>query len=408
MLVNFDDYRAEPLPDFAGNVRASNPYGMVLLGNALYVVDAGWRSVRKVELATGATSTVTEFGAAVPSSIRLDGNRLLITLFTGSSSVVAVDPETGGQTPVVTGLTTAIDVAGVGIGDDKRYVVAELAPGTISVHQTGRAPVVLASNVDSPIDMVVDSNTGEVFVLRLAGPIVRIEAADLLPPPLPASIIPVIASVDGAFGSRFETSLELVNSEGYPLAGNFLLHTADGSREIPYTVPTHTVKLVANAGQELGFSGPASLDIIPTIGPAPRVLARIFDTSQSGSTRGEMIEQVALRDALQAGDRAVLSTGHRALNQRTNIGVRALGGGATVRFTLHIVPNLVFSRVEITLAANQLVQQSVLGLFRFPGSLNRREPIVVEVLSGAAIAYAAIVDNDTQETSWHRAVRIEE
>ncbi|HYC59760.1 MAG TPA: hypothetical protein VEK79_09360 [Thermoanaerobaculia bacterium] len=407
MLVDFDDHRAQPLPGFAGNVRASNPYGMVLHGDALYVVDAGWSSVRKVDLATGSTSTVTELDG-VPSSIRLDGDRLLVTLFTGSSSVVAIDPETGSQTPALTGLTSAIDVAAVGIGDDKRYVVAEFAPGRITVHEPGQAPVTLASDLASPTSMVVHSGTREVFVARLADSVLRIDAAASLPLPLPAAIIPVIASVTGAFGSRFETSLQLVNSEAYALAGTLVLHTADGSREIPYLVGSHRVDLIPSLGEEFDFSGPASLDIVPAIGPAPRALARIFDTSQGASTRGEMIEQVPLRDALQAGERAVLTSGDRARNQRTNIGVRALGGGATVRLTLRIIPNLVFTTATLTLAPNELVQQSLVGLLRFPGTLGQQHTIDVEVVSGAAIAYVAIVDNETQETSWHRAIRIEE
>jgi hypothetical protein len=385
---------------------ASSPSGMVLLGNALYVLDTGRTAVHKVDLATGAISTVADLTGAVPASIRLDGDRLLVTVSSGSSSVFAIDPDIGTLIPVLTGAINAIDVGAAGGGDVKSYVVAERA-GRIAVHRIGDAPVTLAT-VESPVSLVVDAGTREVFVETLSGAIVRIDAAAALPPPVPASIVPVIASVAGAFGSRFETSLQLGNPEPFALAGRFVLHTAEGSREIPYLIGGQSVDVIPNAGQAFAFSGPASLDVIPMIGPAPRVLARIFDTSHGASTRGEMIEQVPVRDALQAGERAVLVSGNRSLNQRTNIGVRALSGGATVRFTLHIVPNFVSTTATLALAPNELVQQSILGLFRFPGSLSQQHTIRVEVISGAAIAYAAIVDNDTQETSWHRAARVEE
>jgi hypothetical protein len=54
LVADFPDYTAEPRPDFADNVRASNPFGVAASGNLLYVVDASQNVVRVVGAETGA------------------------------------------------------------------------------------------------------------------------------------------------------------------------------------------------------------------------------------------------------------------------------------------------------------------------------------------------------------------
>src|SRR5262249_61580447 len=40
VLVNFPNFTSDSRPNFAGNVRASNPFGITVNGRKLYVVDA--------------------------------------------------------------------------------------------------------------------------------------------------------------------------------------------------------------------------------------------------------------------------------------------------------------------------------------------------------------------------------
>jgi N-acetylneuraminic acid mutarotase len=128
LVVDFTDYVPEPRPDFAENVRHSNPYGIVADETYLYIIDAGLNNVRKVEIASGTEHTLTSFPPTpnpspkgppmienVPSSIHWAGGRLLVTTFGGTpflpggSKVWRIDPQTGAADSLIEGLTTAID-----------------------------------------------------------------------------------------------------------------------------------------------------------------------------------------------------------------------------------------------------------------------------------------------------------
>src|SRR5436190_10160973 len=61
LFADFPDYAAEPRPNFADNVRHSHPYGIVADDEFLYVVDAGFNKVRKLEIASGVEQTLTSF-----------------------------------------------------------------------------------------------------------------------------------------------------------------------------------------------------------------------------------------------------------------------------------------------------------------------------------------------------------
>ncbi len=128
LVVDFVDYLPNPRPDFAGNVRHSHPYGIVADEAHIYVVDAGFNLVHKVETATGKELTLVSFPPTlspltngppvienVPTSIRWAGGQLLVTTFGGApflpgySKVRQIDPKTGGTISLIQGLTTAID-----------------------------------------------------------------------------------------------------------------------------------------------------------------------------------------------------------------------------------------------------------------------------------------------------------
>jgi dienelactone hydrolase len=58
LVADFPDYAPEPRPNFADNVRHSHPYGVVGQGRFLYIVDAGFNIVRKLDLVTGEHETL--------------------------------------------------------------------------------------------------------------------------------------------------------------------------------------------------------------------------------------------------------------------------------------------------------------------------------------------------------------
>jgi hypothetical protein len=212
LVADFQDYIPAPRPNVPDAVRPSNPFGLVALEDQLYVVDAGMNSVRRVDLETGDTSILITFAnlpntrgfgpptvEAVPDSIRLFGEGLLVTLLSGApfppgqAQVRTVDPVTGTSAPFITGLTTAIDVLSVKAGGDASEfltlehsadLVARL-PGRIRFYSSSEAaPVVIADCLQRPTSMAFEKNTGDLFITEIfTGKVVKIQAAEFLSTP---------------------------------------------------------------------------------------------------------------------------------------------------------------------------------------------------------------------------------
>lgn len=203
LLVDFDDYAAEPRPNEANNVRAANPFGLALLNGRLFVVDASMNTLRVVDLATRTAGTLTTFAPlpnprglgppvveAVPDSVRVFGDQLLVTLLTGfpfppgGAQVLSVDPSTGAHAPLLTGLTSAIDVVPLpGGGFLTLEYTADMLAGP-AAPPSGRlqwfasadaTPVVLTSTLDRSTRLEFDERTGTIFVTEIfAGRIVKL------------------------------------------------------------------------------------------------------------------------------------------------------------------------------------------------------------------------------------------
>ena len=69
LFVDFPDYVAEPRPTLADNVRGSNPFDLVALGERLFIADASLNSIRTVDLNTRTVGTLTTF-APLPNTRR--------------------------------------------------------------------------------------------------------------------------------------------------------------------------------------------------------------------------------------------------------------------------------------------------------------------------------------------------
>lgn len=206
LVVNFPDYTPNPLPFFAANVRLSNPFDLVVVGDQLYVTDGAQNSVRQVDLGTGAFSTLVTFPTipnpftnptppppfliggpvveAVPTGIRYSDGQLLVTLFRGFpfpalSTVEQVDPSTGVSTPLISGRKAAIDVLPIDSGGDTDYLVLQLAsavgpfsflggPGLLLHFETPAGPpTTLASCLTNPTSMTLDEKTGTLYITEL-------------------------------------------------------------------------------------------------------------------------------------------------------------------------------------------------------------------------------------------------
>lgn len=203
LFADFPDYAPEPRPNFADNVRHSHPYGIVADDEFLYVVDAGFNKVRKLEIASGAEQTLTSFPPTpnpgngppfmenVPTTIRWNGDQLLVTLLSGApfipglSQVRQVDPVSGANSTVIQGLSAAVDVIPLTSDDASAgFLTLEFdlnfpapGPGRLQFFSgVGANPVVLAGCLTTSTSMILDRKSGRVVITELAtGRLVTLE-----------------------------------------------------------------------------------------------------------------------------------------------------------------------------------------------------------------------------------------
>jgi hypothetical protein len=195
LIADFPDYAPDPLPFFPPNVRHANPYGVAKIGDDLFVNDGGQNSVLKVDIHSGAFSTLTTFPSipnpafpfggpfieAVPDSIRESDGQLLVTLLRGfpflpgNAAVMKVDPSTGSATTLITGLTSAIDVLRVKAKGETSYLTLEISTNLLA-NDPGRlqrfvspagSGVVISNCLISPSSMVMDQKTGTLYVTEI-------------------------------------------------------------------------------------------------------------------------------------------------------------------------------------------------------------------------------------------------
>lgn len=198
LIADFPDYAPEPRPNFPDNVRHSHPYGVVGRGRHLYIVDAGFNNVRKVDVRTGDDEILASFAPTpnprlpvgppvienVPTSIRWDGHDLLVTLLSGApfflpgySTIQQVDPRSGEITPLIDGLSAAIDVTPLGSRcREDGFLTLEFnlsfpapGPGRLQYFPTADAsPVILADCLTTSSSMIFDRKGDRLVITELA------------------------------------------------------------------------------------------------------------------------------------------------------------------------------------------------------------------------------------------------
>jgi hypothetical protein len=204
LVVNLEDYVAEGVP---GNVRNSNPFDMLVVGDNMFVTNGGLNKLYKVDLRSGAYADLAIFdripnlpGAAgppsveaVPTGLAYADGAVLVSLLSGGpflpgvSRVKAVDPVTGAQADFLTGLRTSIDILPVREGRNTDYLALENnfapappfpptgaaikrfeVPGATSVAVNG-------CQLDRPTSMSLDPKSGTMYVTELLrGTVVKV------------------------------------------------------------------------------------------------------------------------------------------------------------------------------------------------------------------------------------------
>ena len=431
LVADFPNFTEEPRPDFPANVRAGNPFGVAVQGQSVYVVDASQNVVRRVDANTGATTTLAAIGKVpnpmpmgppvidpVPDSIQLRGNDLVVTTLTGfpfpagAASVLRVDSSSGVTQPLVTGLTAAIDVAPLGSGANDPLVVLEFstnmlagAPGRVRLVTPSGSSTTIAEGLPTPTSLAVDRTTGEIFVTHIfPGFITRINAAATLPAAPPSAVIPVVAALPGALGSRFTTTVQLSNPYPFAISGRLVVHPAGavasaGDPSTAYTLAPFETKVL----NDLIANGSGSVDVLAGVGSAPVIVTTLTDTTSSNRLQ---IPAVDPANALTLGTRGTLITPSDPTRQRFNIGIRTLGSGAVLTIRLHDATGDVVSTVTRPFGADFFQQFSYAELFG--GVQGANHAITFEVLAGSAIVYGAAVDNSSGAMSLQIAQRVQE
>jgi hypothetical protein len=205
LVTNFENYVSTPRPGVPGNVSLSNPYGIVGVGNRLYVTDGGRNLVWEVDTATGAYRELAEFPnepnpffgmvggpttQAVPTGIAYSDGRLLVTLFRGApfpatGSVESIDPTSGADARLISHLKTAIGVMPITSDSDTDELVLQFSSGTgpffpgpgqlLRFASPDATPSLVADCLTAPpTAMVLDRKAGALYVTDLGGRVVSI------------------------------------------------------------------------------------------------------------------------------------------------------------------------------------------------------------------------------------------
>jgi hypothetical protein len=182
----------------------SNPWGMALEedGRSLYLSDASQNGLLRIDTMTGRWQRLARFGPfpnptpvgprvvdAVPTNVRLYGNSVLVSFLSGfpfargNGRVLIVNPETGAAEPFISGLTSVTDVLWrPRPGGRPQFFVLEFStnqsanpapPGRLLRFDTAEAEI--AGTFITPVSMVFDEATDELFILELRGQIQRLK-----------------------------------------------------------------------------------------------------------------------------------------------------------------------------------------------------------------------------------------
>jgi hypothetical protein len=221
-------------------------------------------------------------------------------------------------------------------------------------------------------------------------------------PPAVRAILPVVGSTAGAFGSNFKTGVQLHNRGEETMRGVLVFHAqgAPASASDPsaaYELAPKQTLAFDDLVASMGASGLGSLDVIPTEGGIPAVVARAYDDRAENGTAGATIRLVDPRDALVPGARGILVLPASLDQFRFNVGVRSLGAGATLRMTVYGQSGIARHTIERSYAAHLFEQRAASD---FLGTaILANESVDIEVLAGSAIVYGTTTDNVSNDPS---------
>ncbi|NWF85103.1 MAG: ScyD/ScyE family protein [Bryobacteraceae bacterium] len=200
VLVDFPNSIMHPLTKY----KFSNPWGLALSadGATLWATDASQNSLVKINTSTGRWQRVVRFPAlrnagavgpplidAVPTSVRIHGEELLVSFLTGFpftpgyARVDAVDPSKKTSSPFIYGVSSAVDVLCRSKSDGSTQCfllefstnqsAAQPPPGRLLRYDSPQPEVVL-SDLRAPVSLAFDETAQELFILELSGRLLKL------------------------------------------------------------------------------------------------------------------------------------------------------------------------------------------------------------------------------------------
>lgn len=226
-----------------------------------------------------------------------------------------------------------------------------------------------------------------------------------------AGIVLGAGSVQGAAGSNFKTSMQLVNPGNQTIQFQLVFHPAGHAASA--NDPTKFV--VVGPNQDVGYpdivaaigtNGLGSIDVLAKSSYAPLVVTRIFNDGGASGTAGFSEPMVRPGDEfiIESPRTAVLVAPNDFSEFRMNIAVRALSEGATLKFNLVDSNGTFITSSTKTYGADEFDLDPTSAIF--PGiGIGINDTIVAQVTAGRAIIGGVVVDNKTNDTSLQLGTR---
>ena len=214
-------------------------------------------------------------------------------------------------------------------------------------------------------------------------------------------VVAVAGSVAGNFNSFFRTAMQIHNPHATPIRVRAVYHSQGraGDPSDPtqtFTLASGETRFFSDIVATLGASGVGSIDLAPLDAAQPIVITRIYNDAGAKGTTGMTLDAYTAGDALGAGETAMLLAPSSPADFRYNIGVRTIGGAATIEFRLRAADGSVRKTVEVAYPGDYFSQVGARDLFGGT-DLGANDSITVTVRSGAALVYGAATDNRTQD-----------
>jgi len=242
--------------------------------------------------------------------------------------------------------------------------------------------------------------------------------ATFFPPDISASVvrmIPVIGHVDGANGTQYRSDLFLFNNSAASKVVNVQATMWDGAPTATqvYTLKAHEVRVVADvlftlwkrtgiARMRVWSSGAAN-------DPSVRVTSRTYTTDSSGGTYGFLMPPLNSFQSGSAGDTLEILGASLQHRFRTNVGLvdvtRCDNCGVRSHARIDIIDHggATIDSFETDVPAAGGLQMNDLLHARGLPDANTPVLIRITVVKGMLGAYAAVIDNGTNDPSYYAA-----